>query len=291
MFYLHGIESCIKTLVLLASTVSSQPIESVFELKKSYILFLKKIYPDCLPALGERDEQFCFNLEWIKKIVMKYKDDGILTDLKPDIDLDTSFASMRQALNCVQKGKEIIKDYNPSLMEVFDLTIHTLFYARSTHSGGGSVSDAPGIIWCSIRRNWTDMDIAEFLVHELTHNLVFLDELCYQHYYSMVALADEKTHAKSTILNKQRPLDKTFHSLVVTHEVLCYRQEAGEPARPHVHPTSAKMLASCKETIASILSVINKNNLVTSKFREIIEQIESSLKQLEKSLISSGMVV
>jgi len=291
MFYLYSAEACLKIGFLLASTVTNQSIESITDLKDNYILFLENICADCLPNRANNDsEQFCFNTERINKLAMKYEDDGILTDLKSHIDLDTPLSSMREALNYVQKGKSLIAKINPSLMEIFDLTIHTLFYARSVHSGGGSVSDAPGVIWCSVRRNWTDMDIAEFLVHELTHNLVFLDELCYQHYTDMSALANEKYYAKSTILNKQRPLDKTFHSLVVAHEVLSYRKEAGEPENPHVHPNSAKMLASCKETISSIHSVIDNNSLVTPRFREILDKVEVSLKQLETSLIPSVSV-
>lgn len=288
MFYLYSPESCVKTVFLLASTVTQQPIQSITDLKDNYLLFLGKISPDCLPNRSNNDsEQFCFNTERIKTMAIKYEDDGILTDLKSHIDLYTPLSSMREALKYVEKGKSLITKINPSLRQIFDLTIHTLFYTRSTHSGGGSVSDAPGVIWCSVRRNWTEMDLAEFLVHELTHNFVFLDELCYQHYTDLSALANEKYYAKSTILNKQRPLDKTFHSLVVAHEVLSYRKEAGEPENPHVHPNSAKMLDSCKETISSIKSVIDNNSLVTPRFREILDKVEVSLQQLEQSLIPS----
>lgn len=287
MFYLYSPESCLKTIFLLASTINHKPIQSVSDLKDNYLLFLKNFCNDCLPNQSNDSEQFCFNAERIKTMSMKYEDDGILTDLKSHIDLDTPLSSMREALNCVQQGKSLIAKINPYLIEIFDLTIHTLFYARSTHSGGGSVSNAPGVIWCSVRRNWTDMDIAEFLVHELTHNLVFLDELCYQHYTDVLALANEKYYAKSTILNKQRPLDKTFHSLIVAHEVLSYRQQAGEPENPHVHPNSAKMLASCKKTISSIKFVIDNNSIVTPRFGDTLDKVEDSLKQLETSLIPS----
>jgi hypothetical protein len=290
MFYLYGSEFCVKTIFLLASTIKYKPIQSVSDLKENYLLFLKNICANCLPNQSTDSDQFCFNTERIKTMAMKYEDDGILTDLKSHIDLDTPLSSMREALNRVQQGKSLITKINPSLTEILDLTIHTLFYSRSAYSGGGSVSDAPGVIWCSVRRNWTDIDIAEFLVHELTHNLVFLDELCYQHYSDLSAIADEKNYAKSTILNKQRPLDKTFHSLVVAHEVLSYRKEAGESEDPRVHPNSAKMLASCKETISSINSVIDNNSLVTPRFREILSKVEGSLKQLETSFIPSVSV-
>ncbi|WP_254565987.1 HEXXH motif-containing putative peptide modification protein [Oscillatoria sp. HE19RPO] len=284
MFYLNGFESCIKTIFLLACSTEQKTINSIQELKKYYICFLNKYFSETPIPIHANLDKFCFDIERIKKISVKYQDDGILTDLKTKIDLNTPLASMEEALSYVNKGQILLNQVNPSLGTIFDLVIHTLFYVRSPNSGGGTISDAPGFIWCAIKRNWTDMDIAEFLVHELTHNLVFLDELCYQHYTDMVQLGDKKHYAKSSILNKERPLDKAFHSLVVAHEVLRYRQEAGEPNNPHVHPPSEQMLSASLATIKSIKSVIDNTDLVQPRFCELLAKVEASFSQLEKSL-------
>ena len=280
MFYTDGYEKCLKTVFLLSCSSKENTINSIYDLKKYYIVFLNQHFSET-PVPNEANiDQFCFDLERIKKIAIKYESDGILTDLKTKIDLNTPIASMEEALSHVQKGQLLLNQVNPSLGTIFDLVIHTLFYLRSPNAGGGSVSDAPGVIWCAIKRRWTNMDIAEFLVHELTHNLVFLDELCYQHYTDMIQLSDKNHYAKSSILNKERPLDKAFHSLVVAHEVLHYRQEAGEPSTPLVHPPSEQMLSASLETIKSIKSVIDNTDLVQPRFSEILAKIEASLRQL-----------
>jgi hypothetical protein len=141
-----------------------------------------------------------------------------------------------------------------------------------------------------VKRNWTEMDIAEFLVHELTHNLLFLDELCYDHYIDIPSITQKENYAKSSILGINRPLDKAFHSLLVTHELLSYRQEAGEPEHLHAHPSSAKIFPACRETISSIKYVTSRKNLVTPRFFYILDKIEKSLNQLENQALLSNVV-
>lgn len=291
MFYLNGADDLLQTIFLLSSSVDDNSIQNIDQLKHDYLLFLNKFFSDgSLPKPSENCEQFCFDEIRIKKLISHYEHISNITDFETKINDKTPLSAMQEALANIKEGKLFLNKVNSSLAQMFDVAIHTLFYSRSAKSGGGSVSSAPGVIWCSIRRDWTNMDIGEFLVHELTHNLVFLDELCYQHYTNMSALGNPENFAQSSILNKKRPLDKAFHSLVVANEILCYREEAGEPEKPHVHPDSARILASCKETINSIHYVINDSPLVTSRFREILNKINISLQEREAKLNSSKLV-
>ncbi|MBP0015615.1 MAG: hypothetical protein J7545_16660 [Roseofilum sp. SBFL] len=280
MFYVDGYENCIKTVFLLACSHQQQTIDSLQKLKNQYICFLNKHFSETpIPTHGNL-EQFCVDIERIKKIAVKHQGKG---SRKPKIDLNTPLASMEEALSHVKNGQILLNQVNPSLGTIFDLVIHTLFYLRSPNARGGSTSDAPGTIWCAIKRHWTDMDTAECLVHELTHNLVVLDELCYQHYTDRSQLSNKKNYAKSSILKIERPFDNAFHSLVVAHEILRYRQEAGEPSNPHVHPPSEQMLFASLETVQSIKSVVDNTDLVQPRFSEILGKVETSLHQLEKS--------
>jgi len=167
---------------------------------------------------------------------------------------------------------------NPGLGRVFDLVIHTLFFHRSRNSGGGSVSSAPGVIWCSPRRTWSPDDMAEFLVHEFTHNMLFLDERRYEHYKDPQLLADPEMFAVSAVLKIPRPLDRTFHSLVVASEVLSFREENGEPAAPLVHPSTQELLRSCRSTIDGIRAVIARKSLVTPRFLEVLEKVDEQVR-------------
>lgn len=179
-------------------------------------------------------------------------------------------------MNAVNTGKERMKGINPVLCAIFDFAIHTIFYHRSKESGGGSVSSAPGVIWCAPRLNWTPDDMAEFLVHELTHNMLFIDERRYQHYIDFDDIAKPENYARSAILMRPRPLDKVFHSLIVSHEVISFRLENGEPEAPNVHPSNTVMLDAAHDTIESIHGLLSNKSLVTSRFMELLDKIEAS---------------
>lgn len=143
--------------------------------------------------------------------------------------------------------------------EVIDLVIHTIFSAKSELAGGGSTSAAIGCIWIDARSNWSDQDILEFLIHETTHNLIFLDELCYIHYLSYADIAKKENFAWSAILNKPRPLDKVFHSILVSTEVLLFREQyIGHPSHPHLHPPSEVLLS---QTLRSIEYLAENSSL------------------------------
>jgi hypothetical protein len=267
----------VKVVSRLAHTADSE-ISSMLELRQGYWRFLRRYQgDDSVPPDGA--PQHCFDLQRIQHLVTKYTDTCELTDLGTEI-LATPLSAMQEAMAAITEGQNVLNEVNPLLREVFDVVIHTLFYARSPESGGGSVSSAIGVIWCGNRRHWSTQDIAEFLVHEFTHNVVFLDELCNQHYCDLRDIAQQENYAFSTILRRLRPLDKAFHSLVVGYEVLRWRQEADEPPHPIVHPSSKQLRQGCLETIQSIRTVMMRRHLVTERFHAVVERIADDLRSL-----------
>jgi hypothetical protein len=122
--------------------------------------------------------------------------------------------------------------------------------------------------------------MAEFLVHELTHNLLFLDERRHEHYVNPLLLADSASFAVSAVLKIPRPLDRTFHSLIVASEVLAFRKICGEPAHPLVHPSTEALLRACRSTIDDIRGVIRRRPLVTPRFMEMLSRVDEQTSSL-----------
>src|SRR5436305_15130155 len=92
----------------------------------------------------------------------------------------------------------------------------------------------------------------------MTHTLMFLDEGRYGHYLDYAAIAQRENYALSPILAKQRPLDKVVHALVVTAEILSFRQlHAGHPHGARRHPDSDRLLRAAEQSIASVLGLPN----------------------------------
>lgn len=278
MFYLSGAEIFLSsTLALTADdTGTAADLE---HLRKRYIEFGVSIGGDSVRPIDET-QPYCYNEDRILDLISKYKDYSQLTDIETDTST-TPHEARVSAMRAVKEGKEHLEKVNADLAGLFNFAIHTLFYHRSHESGGGSVSSAPGVIWCAPRLNWTCDDMAEFLVHELTHNMLFIDERRYQHYIDFDDIALPENYARSAILMKPRPLDKVFHSLIVSHEVLSFRMENGEPATPNVHPSSMVMHDAAMETIKTIRELISKKDLVTDRFTELLDNVHTSFTTMD----------
>lgn len=271
MFYLYGEPECLRTLLLLTAQNGAVARETS-QLRDYYLDFVTAIGG---PELRPRDlaEQITFDEARIAQLIAKHTDQAAPNDLAVGA-IETPLAARQEAMARVTAAIAHLGKVNAGLRRVFDLVIHTLYFHRSRDSGGGSISSAPGVIWCSQRRTWSTTDIAEFLVHELTHNMLFLDERRYEHYTDPGALADPDNYAVSAVLKRPRPLDRTFHSLVVASEVLSFRQENGEPEAPFVHPSTQELLHACRTAIEGIRAVISRKSLVSSRFLEILERVD-----------------
>ena len=272
MFYLHGELECLRTL-LLVTAKKHGVARGESQLRDYYLDFVSAIGgPEMRPATAS--ERITYDETRIARLMAKHTDNQAPTDLVVGA-IETPLAARHEAMARVEAAIERIGAVNPALRRVFDLVIHTLFFHRSRNSGGGSVSSAPGAIWCSPRRQWSLTDTAEFLVHEFTHNMLFLDERRFEHYVDPQVLQQPGNFAVSAVLKIPRPLDRAFHSLVVASEVLSFRGENGEPETPQVHPSTWELAHACQGTIDGIRAVISQKALVTPRFMDILEQVDA----------------
>ena len=271
MFYLHGERDCLRTLLLVTAKEDGMA-RGAAQLREYYLDFVTSIGgPEMRPA--SVSEQITYDEARIARLMAKHTTNRAPTDLKVGA-LETPATARREAMARVEAALAHLDTVNPPLKRLFDLVIHTLFFHRSRESGGGSVSSAPGTIWCSVRRNWSLPDICEFLVHEFTHNMLFLDERRFEHFRDPLLLQKPENFAVSAVLKIPRPLDRAFHSLVVASEVLSFRDENGEPETPHVHPCTHDLARACQATLDGIRTVIEDKDLVTPRCLEILERVE-----------------
>lgn len=288
MFYLNGFEEIISKTLSLAMNVNEK-IDSLADLKESYIEFLKKLQPQVIFNRDESVENFSLNktyfslnLEEVKALASCFSHDSILSDKKANID-DVDLKIVTIVKKRYERSLEMLKEKNSDLYEIFKLLINTSFYARSSTQGGGSSSSAVSVLWCSFKQHWSDYDILEFLIHELTHTCVFLDELVYGHYISFEKIADEKNFAYSSVLRCKRPMDKVVHSLIVANEILSLRQNFSKINEEfNAHPNSKQLLESMKQTIKSIEEVQKREKVLKPRVEKIIREISRSIGEYEK---------
>ncbi|EJN09334.1 HEXXH motif-containing putative peptide modification protein [Herbaspirillum sp. YR522] len=139
--------------------------------------------------------------------------------------------------------------YSRDYLDFLQTIITDIFILPSDKARAGSTSQAIGLIWMNPRPTYTLPDIIEMLVHEFTHHAMFLDEMKYRH-YSYERVLDRSTWARSAILNIARPLDKVLHSIVVSTEILLFRNSfLGHPMAPRVHPPTNKLALQLKTSL------------------------------------------
>lgn len=173
---------------------------------------------------------------------------------------------------------DFIKEICPEAHFAFNLIIDSIFLRKSEQSGGGSTSNAIGVIWLNSRNYWSKNDLAELLIHELTHNMMFIDEARYLHYSDYDLILDPKNFTQSAILHTRRPLDKVVHSIVVATELLLFRKNLiGEPSNPLIHPPSEMIRKQTLDACQSLMSMPNYNELTTDRCKFLLNSCMSHI--------------
>jgi len=275
MFNVIGSKEILKNIIRLANPYMQGSVNSE-TLKRAFLNFLKEVQPK-VPK-PDTSLSYKWKKEEIAPLLHIFDEDSVLDDFDEIFDLEKQLFS-GETLERVQDAVRKMEASVPEFKSIIDLVIHTIFTFPSSIAGGGSTSAAIGCIWVDIRPHWMEQDILEFLVHETTHNLVFVDELCHLHYSSYPEIAKPENFARSAILNKPRPLDKVFHSIVVSTEVLSFRQKYfGHLEKPCLHPPTDVLL---DQTIQSIHSIRSQERLLTERAIYLLNQCSDILKQIE----------
>ncbi|MEX0732114.1 MAG: HEXXH motif-containing putative peptide modification protein [Aquisalimonadaceae bacterium] len=181
-----------------------------------------------------------------------------------------------------------LKHLCPEHGMLFDLIITDVFIMPSDRARGGSTSSALGVIWANPNVSFRPPDVIEFLVHELTHHAMFLDEIAWGH-YDYTQIVKPESWAVSAVLNTSRPVDKVLHSLVVAAEILMLREQAlGHPATPRAHPPSDLLIKQARNSITSINEVIDRCSdnapMLLPRAKELLEIIDNMIDAISQTI-------
>lgn len=124
------------------------------------------------------------------------------------------------------------------------------------------------------------MDFLEIIVHECTHNFLFIDDLTFSHYLDIEKMAKRESFALSAVLQKIRPLDKVIHALIVAFEVYMFRKNSRKTYCTNeiiIHPDSHLLLNNCKISIDSIKGCENSRDILSDRIWELIDIVEKRI--------------
>ncbi len=266
MFYTKGYNYCLKNIALLAKKFQKE-IKNEQDIKNGYIQFLKKYHP-ILPKPTTNELQFVRDNETIEELTKYFLPNNRMSekDLVEISRIDTKFTEkeLDTATSITRKSLEFINNIDSDLYQMIKLYINHIFFRKSETSSGGSTSGAIGVIWCSGVLEWNEIEMAEFLIHEFTHNTVFVDELINKYFTTYEKIISEENWAKSAILHRKRPLDKVVHSIIVAHNVISFREKIPANLRStKVHPDTKIIKKQIDDALQSTYQVQNNTNILT----------------------------
>jgi hypothetical protein len=182
-------------------------------------------------------------------------------------------------LGQVRDALTYIQTKDPVLASLIATIVNIVFFHPAAHRGGGSTPKAFGIIWCNPSPQWTTSDYIEFLVHEFTHQALFLDEQVHTYFTDRSTLSQTETFVPSSIRRSKRRLDLSLHSLLVATEIVLLRSRLGfEKHQRHLHPSTENLISTSINTAKAILDVDQSYQVLTKRSQFLTE---SCLKLLE----------
>jgi hypothetical protein len=276
-----GVAAQIETLVTLAGTINFEAVQtltSLSQLKERYRRFLGSLTPRNIDVQCQ-EPTYATTTAAAGSLAALFSNDSALDDkLQSKVIDESDDPESKQKQTRVETALHELSLYSPDYAEIFKTVVTHVFILPSAVARAGSTSQAIGVIWLNPKLNYPISDVMEILLHEFTHQMMFLDELRYGH-YSYGAIADRSTWAKSAILNISRPLDKVLHSIVVAAEVLLFRQRhIGHPIAPRSHPPTGVMLQQLEESLTSIEAAMRKfPTILRPRTTEIVANIRCVL--------------
>lgn len=220
-----------------------------------------------------------------------------LDDLEQSTAIEAPFDAQERMskLKQLREALDLLAELDPNLFEIFNTVVSCIFTSSSATAGGGTSSATPGVIWANLRNHWSVWDTLEFLIHELTHNLLFFDEFAALHYTDHNALERPKTFVQSAILMRQRPLDKVFHSIMVGLAILNLRANTvfqqvscTVPLQltTGIHPDSPTLVRQIRAAIDSIESNSEALRLLSPRGRELLQRADTRLNEFSQVCVS-----
>jgi hypothetical protein len=146
---------------------------------------------------------------------------------------------MEEYQSLINKGLDLVEKSVPNIFEGLNLLIADVNVCYSPNQDGGSISNGIGLIYLCPNEQWTPEYAGEMLVHEHTHNAIFLTDLSDKIFPDLEALIHPDAYAISAIRKTKREFDKVYHSICVVASILrfYYGLNKIDLCKKHIVPT------------------------------------------------------
>ena len=170
----------------------------------------------------------------------------------------------------LRNALEILRTYDQSLAEAAVKLNSWFLFARKPGVIGGSSGGMMGLVWLNPPDEWDDVDHAESLLHETTHQALFLDDLLHKLFARPLASmeSDPDATVTSAIRRTRRRFDLAFHAACVAAELVGLHKHLGLGDRAEHHREGA---------LSSIEELEQHLDLFTEHGRSVFDDLKRSL--------------
>lgn len=280
MYDLAGPKTLLKNLVTLSKPYAKEPLVNSHSLKEAFRRFLAP--RQVRETLGDAARVEFVNESNVETTLISCFVDKGETAITPMAiaasDQRRSLERRARQIEKLNEGLQFLEQVNLELGSFIHLMVNRVFCFDIAGRGGGSSPLAVGVIWACPELHFTREEIAEFFVHEFTHQSVFLDDLRRRHFPDPLALANPKNYATSAIRKTPRQADLVLHSLIVGVELLAWRKKNSlEPETSRIHPSSDVLRKSCRGALDSLKALKEGALPFSERSLELLESCEAAL--------------
>jgi hypothetical protein len=284
MYGRYGLSLNIENIYTLAAPyiTANEKIITMADLKPAYVRFLNNLHPDFPIQTGDilirdRARMKAFGDAFSASVLDDLQQERMVGGLYDQDFFEANARLLQQAITQLHNLK-------PELGELFDLAVHAIILCNSDRNQegfrahGGTTNKCIGLIWLNIKPDLSLENVLEMLIHELTHTLVFLDEVNREH-FNYEVLGKERFWALSSILKRRRPMDKVIHSVLVSMEILYARRNYLPPTDESklIHPDSNALAANIRASIDSVLNHPYLTQVCTERTIELMQGAQDAI--------------
>lgn len=170
----------------------------------------------------------------------------------------------------------------PSDFRAYDNLIGWVIYAYRDDYSGGSVSNCIGWIWFSPDSEWTRLNFLENLVHEYTHNVLFLEEMVGTLFsVSAAVMAEPENQVVSAIRKVPRFFDQAYHAAAVALVLAELYVELGD---------QEKAITFIEGLLPSLDALKEKREVMTDNGRVLLREMIDRALELYDELVAIKQV-
>jgi hypothetical protein len=266
MYYTSGFDECLNNLVVLANSHADRPVQTGADLAAAVRAFAMATSPRPAPPGPVRLVE---DQARLRVLVRQF-------DREPAGGHRHPLAAPAQSVGLFWDAVEMLPAPAQWLFRLL-VTEVALYDGDVVTPGSGALLEQLGTVYVAPGPRWAAEDIAECLVHELTHLLLRCDEHRFGHFVDPADAGRRQEFGATAVTRSLRSPLVVFHSLVVAAEIVGLRRQLGAD-REGVHGPEELLMERALECAREVLGRPDRDRHFTARAVLLMERADTTLR-------------